>query len=286
MKAYKNKWSTIYKTLKKKKESACQCRRHRRCGFGPWVGKMPWRRNWQPTPVFLPGKFQEQSSLMGYSPWGCRESDTTEGLNALTHHLRWIVLSWFFLFFGFFPCSQGCKNVDNNATSSGGKKEVMRELTFSECLWYARFHTHHLICPPLRCGDIITTSELKTPQSRHLAMVRLETQTLHTVLAFPSDSVGKGSACNVGYTGSIPGSGRSPLETGMATHTSVLAWRIPWTEEPGGPQSMGSQRLGLDWVTNFHTLRTTLCCLGKIKHLIQGLSSFVCINLYMSIGIS
>ena len=41
-----------------------------------------------------------------------------------------------------------------------------------------------------------------------------------------------------------------PLEKGMATHSSVLAWRIPWTEEPGGRQSMGSQRVGRDWVTN------------------------------------
>ena len=39
------------------KESTCQCQRHRRYGFNPWVGKIPWRRKWQPTPVFLPGKF-------------------------------------------------------------------------------------------------------------------------------------------------------------------------------------------------------------------------------------
>jgi len=40
-----------------------------------------------------------------------------------------------------------------------------------------------------------------------------------------------------------------PLEKGMATHFSILAWRIPWTEEPAGPKSMGSQRVGQDWVT-------------------------------------
>ena len=40
-----------------------------------------------------------------------------------------------------------------------------------------------------------------------------------------------------------------PLEKGMATHSSILAWRIPWTEEPGGLQSMGSRRAGHDWVT-------------------------------------
>ena len=43
-----------------------------------WVGKIPWRREWHPTPVFLPGEFHEQRSLVGYSPWGLRESDTTE----------------------------------------------------------------------------------------------------------------------------------------------------------------------------------------------------------------
>ena len=41
-----------------------------------------------------------------------------------------------------------------------------------------------------------------------------------------------------------------PLEKGMATHSSILAWRIPWTEEPGGLLSMGSQRIGHNWVTN------------------------------------
>ena len=40
-----------------------------------------------------------------------------------------------------------------------------------------------------------------------------------------------------------------PLEEGMATHSSILAWRIPWTEEPGGLQSLGSQRVGHDWAT-------------------------------------
>ena len=44
-----------------------------------WVGKIPWRRAWLPIPVFLPGKFHEQGNLMGCSPWGCKESDTTKG---------------------------------------------------------------------------------------------------------------------------------------------------------------------------------------------------------------
>ena len=47
-----------------------------------------------------------------------------------------------------------------------------------------------------------------------------------------------------------PLSQEDPLEKGMATHSSILAWRIPWTEEPGGLQSMGSQRVGHDWAIN------------------------------------
>ena len=50
------------------KEPVCQCRRLKRCGFEPWIGKTPWRRAWQPTPVFLPGESHGQRSLAGYGP--------------------------------------------------------------------------------------------------------------------------------------------------------------------------------------------------------------------------
>ena len=56
-------------------EPACQCRRHKSFEFNPWAGKTPWRRKWQPTPVFLPGK--SQGKLACYSPQGRIESDTT-----------------------------------------------------------------------------------------------------------------------------------------------------------------------------------------------------------------
>ena len=51
------------------KESACQCRRCRRLHFDPWVEKITLRKKWQPIPIFLPGKFHEQRSLVSYSPW-------------------------------------------------------------------------------------------------------------------------------------------------------------------------------------------------------------------------
>ena len=55
-----------------------QCKRYRRLGFDPWVNKILWRRKWQSIPVFLSEKFHGQRSLSGYSPKGCKESDTTE----------------------------------------------------------------------------------------------------------------------------------------------------------------------------------------------------------------
>ena len=111
-------------------------------------------------------------------------------------------------------------------------------------------------------------------------------------MGFPGSSAGKESACNVGDPSLIPGLGRSPgegigypleyswaslvaqmvknlpamqetwvwlgwedpLEKGTATHSSILAWRIPWTDEPGRLQSMGSQRVRHNWATFTHSL--------------------------------
>ena len=62
------------------KESTCQCRIYKRCGFNPWNGKMTGKMKWHPTPVFLPGKYHGQRSLVGYSPRDSRESDTLKRL--------------------------------------------------------------------------------------------------------------------------------------------------------------------------------------------------------------
>ena len=65
----------------------------------------------------------------------------------------------------------------------------------------------------------------------------------------PGGSDGKESACNEGDQ--VPSLGREdPLEKGMATQSSILAWRIPWTEEPGGLQTMDSQRVRHNWKEN------------------------------------
>ena len=116
-----------------------QCGRPR---FDPWVGKIPWRRKWQPIPVLLPGEFHGGRSLASYSPWGHKESDMTE---RLTH--------------------------------------------------------------------------------------------VKSVIRFPGDT-------------RVQSLGQEDLpEEGMATHSSILAWKIPWTEEPSRLWSMGSPRVGHNLVT-------------------------------------
>ena len=73
------------------KEPDCQCRR---LGFDPWEGKIPWRRKWQPPPVFLPGESHVQRSLVGYSPQGRKESDTTKHVCMLTNNCHVLFQVW------------------------------------------------------------------------------------------------------------------------------------------------------------------------------------------------
>ena len=69
------------------RENKLQCGRPR---FNPWVGKILWRRKWQPTPVLLPGKSFGQRSMVGYSPRGHKESDTTERLHFTSLHYQYV----------------------------------------------------------------------------------------------------------------------------------------------------------------------------------------------------
>ena len=129
------------------KECAGQCRRR---GFDPQVGKIPWRRKWHPTPVFLPGEFHGLRTLPRATMHGVTESDMTERLTR-TH--------------------------SNYAGAPSGS--VVKN-------------------PPANAGDI-----------RDMVL-----------------SLGP----------------EDPLEKEIATHSSILAWEVPWTKEPGGLQSMGSEK--------------------------------------------
>ena len=102
------------------KESACNAGDW----FDPWVRKILWRREWQPTPVFLSGAFHGQRSLAGYSPLGCKESDTTEQLTfslfttfsacVLYKNRQWALVCWTLL------CAPMlCKRVFANSATLG-----------------------------------------------------------------------------------------------------------------------------------------------------------------------
>ena len=109
---------------------------------------------------------------------------------------------------------------------------------------------HSTLPPPMPCLLVGFTGWPETVGMHH-ATSSLSRPVVFPVWSrsarLPCSSNGKESACNAGDLGSIPGSGRS-LEKRMATHSSVLARRIPWTEKPGGLQSMELQRVGHDWV--------------------------------------
>ena len=77
---------SIWKNLPAKAgEPTCQSRRLGKHEFNPWVGNILWSRKWQPTLAFLPGKFHGQTSLVDYSPWGHKESNTTLWLSMHNH---------------------------------------------------------------------------------------------------------------------------------------------------------------------------------------------------------
>ena len=104
----------------------------------------------------------------------------------------------------------------------------------------------------------------------HDSRCQLQIGTCHLPLGFPGSSDGKESACNAGDLGSIPGSGRSP-EEGNGIRSSILAWIIPWTEEPGALQSRGSQRASHDWVTKHACMNLPL---QESNHMLLHLLTF------------
>ena len=86
-----------------------------------------------------------------------------------------------------------------------------------------------------------------------------------TIPDFPGGSDGKVSAYNAGDPGSVPRLGRSPGEGNGNPLQYSCAWKIPWTEEPGRLQSMGSQRVGHDWVTSLSLSLSTIPCVTLCK---------------------
>ena len=161
------------------KESAYQCRRCKRSKFDPWVRKIPWRRKWLPTPVFLLRKFHGQRSLVGYGP----------------------------------QCHKKLNMTEQRA----------------QCIWAQS------LLLARQPGNVLSAfGHLLTVRSYQASLVAQRLKHLPAMWETRVRSLGQ----------------EDPLEKEMATHSSILAWRIPWTGEPGRLQSKGSQRVGHDWVTS------------------------------------
>ena len=127
-------------------ESACQCRRHKRCGFDPWVRKIPWRRKWQPTPVFSPGTFHGLRSLVGYSPRGCKDTAECTHTHTRTHTHRHTKGGWS-LWLGclgrwLFSCPCSPSGTANTAYHTWSKKLKVSSSTCSLML----NHRGHMGC--------------------------------------------------------------------------------------------------------------------------------------------
>ena len=190
-------------------------------GFHPRVGNIPWRREWQPTPVFWPGESHGQRSLtvqsMGSQRMGQHWVSTHTHTSVLVLDMKDCKVAM-----------KGCK----------WKICIGCDVLLSE-EWWGRDHPFGMwSCSPawLSLSPVIKgfyEGIINYPASLVAQMVK-------SLLAMRETWV------RSQYQ-------EDPLEKGMATHFSIPAWRIPWTEEPGGLQSVGSQRVRHDWAINAHT---------------------------------
>ena len=125
------------------KESACQ---YRRCGFDPWVGKIPCRRKWQSTQVFSLRKFHGQRSLVGYSQWGLKESDTTEHTPFQFSSVQLLSRVWL-LVTPWIAARQASLSITNSWSSP--KLMSIESLMLSSCL---------ILCRPLLLLPLVPPS--------------------------------------------------------------------------------------------------------------------------------
>ena len=221
-----------------------QCRRPR---FDPWVGKIPWRRKWQPTLVFLPGECHGQRSLVGDGPCDGKGSDTTELLtfSVFSHPAGSRLTSHASLSFHFrewvHPGDRGTFCIPQCSSS------LTKLWSYFLCPGSA------WLSPPPQCTQthrsIMWLTVLLLP-SLATAITLFTLSLMGTALGTPPPAQSNefhfegrdGLLLNI----QIPA---TETEKTMAPHSSTLAWKIPWMEEPGGLQSMGPLRVGHDWAT-------------------------------------
>ena len=216
-----------------------------------WVwslgGEIPWSRKWQPTLLFLPGESHGQRSLMGYSPWSHKELDMTDW--AHTAQDTWPDDSMYIYIVKWLPKSGELTHASHH--------KVTWILKISSL---GRFQVYNT--PVLTIGEGNGTplqySCLENPMDRGAWWAAV-----HGV------AEGWTRLSDFTFTFHFPA-----LEKEMATHSSVLAWRILGTGEPGGLPSMGLHRVGHDWsnlaaAAAVLTIATMLCIWSVSPHLLH-----------------
>ena len=183
------------------KESACSAGVAGRNRFDPWVRKIPWKRAWQYSCLENP---YGQRGLAGYSPWGRKESDTTQ-------HSTYALAEYDHLFISLNKLTQ-ISLSDWPQQKTKQAKTLFHSPDISPALPMC-------LCSVNRAWCTLTEG-------------------------FPGGSVVKNPPTMQETWVQCLGQ-EHPLEKGKATHPSILAWRIPWTDEPCGPR-LGSQRVGHD----------------------------------------
>ena len=171
------------------KESTCQLRSHRRHEIDPWVGRIPWRTKWQPTPVFL--------ECWDRKTWWSIVHGVAQSQTRLSH---WTTCS-------------------HHPDGDGG-------------------HAQKASRPPGALAATLWTGYQELKLDLGIDMPNSSSHLAESTFIDRASSV----EMQVWSQG-----GEDPLEEGMATHSSILAWRIPWTEEPGRLQPVGSQRVRHNW---------------------------------------
>ena len=137
------------------KESTCQCRKCKRHGFHPWVGKIPWRRAWQPTPIFLPGESHRQRSLEGYTPQGRRAG----------HSWSDLVCTWLVNFFfqsSFYGTSKPLNVITSSVLIRGVKSQAWEWDLCQHTVWNL---SDHEFPSPCGVGDLFLKSSFHRSQS-------------------------------------------------------------------------------------------------------------------------
>ena len=266
-------------------KSSCQCGRPRSY---PWVRKIPQRREWQPTSLFLPRKFHGQRNLMGCSPWGHKESDMTKQLTQ-THTVSVVAETMCVRY-----VKQGRRVRGKESSELKTEWEKAMAPHSSTLAWKIpwmeepgrlqsvgslrvrhdqRLHFHFSLSCIEGNGNPFQCSCLENPRDRgawwaaiygvtqsRTRLKRLSSSSskgrmggkfslqrkLYCTLSSPFTTKALTSPASRNTDcGLLPALSEGSEKT-MATHSSVLAWRIPGTGEPGGLPSMGSCRVRHD----------------------------------------